>query len=48
MHLFSCKTRDGEKWMERILLARSYVLYQERHILFAPKTASGTMPKSLK
>ncbi|KAI3616065.1 zinc metalloprotease [Moniliophthora roreri] len=47
MHLFSCKTRDGEKWMEKILLARSYVLYQERHVLFAPKTASGVVPTSL-
>ncbi|KAK7028113.1 hypothetical protein VNI00_014928 [Paramarasmius palmivorus] len=47
MHLFSCKTKDGEKWMEKILLARSYVLYQERHVLFAPKTASGVIPTSL-
>ncbi|KAF5389246.1 hypothetical protein D9757_003424 [Collybiopsis confluens] len=34
MHVFSCKAEAGGKWMEKILLARSYVLHQERNILF--------------
>ncbi|KAF9077521.1 hypothetical protein BDP27DRAFT_1311189 [Rhodocollybia butyracea] len=33
LHIFSCRTDVGEKWMEMILLARSYVLHQERNIL---------------
>jgi hypothetical protein len=37
VHFFSCGQKDGETWMDAILLARSYVLYQERNILFAPK-----------
>ncbi|KAJ8593791.1 hypothetical protein M405DRAFT_730697 [Rhizopogon salebrosus TDB-379] len=35
LHVLSCNQKDGEKWMEAILVARSYVLFQERHILFA-------------
>ncbi|KAF9221594.1 hypothetical protein BS17DRAFT_785021 [Gyrodon lividus] len=35
LHVFSCNQKDGERWMEAILVARSYVLYQERHVLFA-------------
>ncbi|KAF7302446.1 PH domain-containing protein [Mycena chlorophos] len=41
LHIFSCNQKDGEKWMEKILLARSYVLYQERNVLFNPKAPSG-------
>ncbi|KAJ6621787.1 hypothetical protein B0H10DRAFT_1789294 [Mycena sp. CBHHK59/15] len=41
LHIFSCNPKDGEKWMEKILLARSYVLQQERNVLFNPKSASG-------
>lgn len=33
LHVFSCNQRDGEKWMEAILVARSYVLHQEKHVL---------------
>ncbi|KIK94045.1 hypothetical protein PAXRUDRAFT_478498 [Paxillus rubicundulus Ve08.2h10] len=40
LHVFSCNPKDGEKWMEVILVARSYVLYQERHVLF---TKSGEL-----
>ncbi|KAK0504159.1 hypothetical protein EDD18DRAFT_1099386 [Armillaria luteobubalina] len=41
LHVFSCNKTDGDRWMERILLARSYVLHQERNILFNPKTTTG-------
>ncbi|KAJ7053967.1 hypothetical protein C8F01DRAFT_996200 [Mycena amicta] len=41
LHIFSCNQKDGEKWMEKILLARSYVLYQERNVLFNPKAAAN-------
>jgi len=41
VHFFSCGQKEGETWMQAILLARSYVLYQERHILFAPKPGTG-------
>ncbi|KAJ7625333.1 hypothetical protein DFH06DRAFT_1008004 [Mycena polygramma] len=41
LHMFACNPKDGEKWMEKILLARSYVLYQERNVLFNPKAAGG-------
>jgi len=41
VHFFSCAEKDGETWMQAILLARSYVLFQERNILFAPKPGAG-------
>ncbi|KAG5646519.1 hypothetical protein DXG03_003286 [Asterophora parasitica] len=41
LHIFSCGAKEGNAWMENILLARSYVLHQERHILFNPKAANG-------
>ncbi|KAJ3922390.1 hypothetical protein F5877DRAFT_33871 [Lentinula edodes] len=45
LHIFSCKTDAGEKWMEKILLARSYILHQERNILFkAPAKAHQKSP----
>lgn len=74
LHVFSCNPKDGEKWMQVILVARvsksdvfqlsrnahqskSYVLYQERHVLFAktgeslsqakPLTRSGTRKQSV-
>ncbi|KAJ7643925.1 hypothetical protein FB45DRAFT_896449 [Roridomyces roridus] len=40
LHVFACNPRDGDKWVEKILLARSYVLHQERTILFN-KSAGG-------
>ncbi|KAJ3789210.1 hypothetical protein GGU10DRAFT_72343 [Lentinula aff. detonsa] len=45
LHIFSCKKDAGEKWMEKILLARSYILHQERNIL--SKASSKGHPKSL-
>ncbi|KAH8082006.1 hypothetical protein BXZ70DRAFT_901145 [Cristinia sonorae] len=33
MHLFSCGEKDGAVWLEKIMLARSYVLYQDSNIL---------------
>ncbi|PPQ68790.1 hypothetical protein CVT25_008868 [Psilocybe cyanescens] len=41
LHNFSCSEKDGKIWMEKILVARSYVLHQERHILFNPKPTSN-------
>ncbi|KAF8349536.1 hypothetical protein F5887DRAFT_878644 [Amanita rubescens] len=37
LHMFSCQARDGHKWIEKILVARSYVLHQERHVLFSSR-----------
>ncbi|KAF8516843.1 hypothetical protein BU17DRAFT_21375, partial [Hysterangium stoloniferum] len=33
LHIFACDQNDGSCWMERILLARSYVLHKERTVL---------------
>ncbi|KAI0338854.1 hypothetical protein BDW22DRAFT_1337212 [Trametopsis cervina] len=33
VHVFSCDEKDGLKWLDSILLARSYVLHQDRNIL---------------
>ncbi|TFK23077.1 hypothetical protein FA15DRAFT_757558 [Coprinopsis marcescibilis] len=41
LHTFSCSEKDGKMWMEKILVARSYVLHQERQVLFNPKAAGG-------
>jgi len=38
MHTFACGEKDGQNWLEKILVARSYLLYQERNVL----AASGT------
>lgn len=35
VHYFCCSQKDGENWMQAILSARSYVLYQERNVLFS-------------
>ncbi|KAG6813588.1 hypothetical protein H0H92_009632 [Tricholoma furcatifolium] len=41
LHIFSCSEKEGRAWVERILLARSYVLYQERNVLFNPKAPNA-------
>ncbi|KAK2465411.1 hypothetical protein APHAL10511_002765 [Amanita phalloides] len=41
LHVFSCQPHEGKKWIEKILIARSYVLHQERHVLFNPRASSG-------
>jgi len=33
-HMLSCDKLEGELWTEKIMLARSYVLFKERSILF--------------
>ncbi|KAI0953621.1 hypothetical protein AcW1_007795 [Taiwanofungus camphoratus] len=33
VHVFSAGEGEGKNWLEKILLARSYVLYQERNVL---------------
>ncbi|KAG6878510.1 hypothetical protein C0993_005440 [Termitomyces sp. T159_Od127] len=42
LHIFSCGEKEGMAWVEHILLARSYVLHQERNVLFNPKATSGS------
>jgi len=41
VHSFSCSEKDGKVWMEKILIARSYVLFQEKNVLFNPKAVNG-------
>jgi hypothetical protein len=59
MHIFCCGEKEGNVWMEKILVARvsvlsllvglqtdpfndqSYVLHQERQVLFLPKVMNG-------
>ncbi|KAI0330472.1 hypothetical protein GY45DRAFT_1250692 [Cubamyces sp. BRFM 1775] len=41
VHVFSCGEGEGKNWLEKILLARSYVLYQERNVL-SSQSAPGT------
>ncbi|KAI6039345.1 hypothetical protein EDC04DRAFT_2686353 [Pisolithus marmoratus] len=47
LHVFSCNQRDGEKWMEAILVARSYVLHQEKHVLCTRPVESASQAKPL-
>lgn len=47
VHILSCNQKDGEKWMEAILVARSYVLFQERHVLFAKPGESTSISNNL-
>lgn len=41
VHSFCCDSDDGKDWLEKILLARSYVLYQERNVLFRTQRAAS-------
>ncbi|TDL23238.1 hypothetical protein BD410DRAFT_814591 [Rickenella mellea] len=41
VHVFSCSEEHGQLWLESIMLARSYVMYQEKHILFKDKNLTG-------
>ncbi|KAH7336964.1 hypothetical protein B0J17DRAFT_574563, partial [Rhizoctonia solani] len=45
-HIFSCDGEIGESWLARILLARSYIIQQERTVLFRPVTAGSTLTAS--
>ncbi|KAI9465523.1 hypothetical protein BJY52DRAFT_1113388 [Lactarius psammicola] len=49
VHVFCCSEKDGKKWMESVLLARSYFINQDRNTLVvAGAHASGvTSGKSL-
>ncbi|KAI1794947.1 hypothetical protein LXA43DRAFT_95018 [Ganoderma leucocontextum] len=48
VHVFSCGESEGKNWLEKILLARSYVLYQERNVVSASNvgTTSAAVPSS--
>lgn len=46
LHVFACQPHDGEKWVERIMLARSYVLCQERNVLSSTKPAPARTRKN--
>ncbi|CAL1712463.1 unnamed protein product [Somion occarium] len=41
MHTFACEKKDGQALIEKILLARSYVLYQERNVLTNTSASAG-------
>jgi len=41
LHVFCCGEKEGNVWVEKILVARSYVLHQERQVLFSPKAING-------
>ncbi|QRV92487.1 hypothetical protein RhiJN_20505 [Ceratobasidium sp. AG-Ba] len=43
-HVFSCDREIGEVWLNKILLARSYVLQQERAVFSRPFNASSLAP----
>ncbi|KAH8998614.1 hypothetical protein EDB92DRAFT_1791881 [Lactarius akahatsu] len=49
VHVFCCPEKDGKKWMESVLLARSYFINQDRNTLMVTNAqASGaTSGKSL-
>ncbi|KAG2009776.1 hypothetical protein CC2G_012667 [Coprinopsis cinerea AmutBmut pab1-1] len=47
LHTFACNEKDGRIWMEKILIARSYVFHQERQVLFNPKAAGGNASGAL-
>ncbi|KAJ3552976.1 hypothetical protein NM688_g3871 [Phlebia brevispora] len=39
LHMFSVSEKEGENWLEKILLARSYIIHQERNIIAGPNPA---------
>ncbi|CUA68763.1 Cell surface glycoprotein 1 [Rhizoctonia solani] len=45
-HIFSCDGEAGESWLARILLARSYIIQQERTVLFRPANAGSALTSS--
>jgi len=52
VHVFSCNAKEGDIWLEVILRARSYVLAQERTVLFQtnrdpPSTSSASVSRAL-
>jgi len=47
VHVFAAGEGEGKNWLEKILLARSYVLYQERHVLSSgPGNASSGLHRA--
>ncbi|KAH8822196.1 hypothetical protein DL96DRAFT_1533796 [Flagelloscypha sp. PMI_526] len=46
VHTFCCKDEEGEAWVESILLARSYILHQERHILNSGQNELKRRPRT--
>lgn len=42
LHNFSCNEREAAKWTEKILVARSYVLFKERNVLSRPSTTPAS------
>jgi len=49
VHVFCCSEKDGQKWLESVLLARSYFINQERNTLSVGTTSGsgGILGKSL-
>lgn len=46
VHVFSCVDSEGQKWLEKILLARSYIINQERNIISISAAGSGAPTSS--
>jgi len=40
VHVFCCSEKDGKKWLENVLLARSYFIHQERNTVSVGVTSS--------
>ncbi|TFY78966.1 hypothetical protein EWM64_g5045, partial [Hericium alpestre] len=48
VHIFSCLDKEGQNWLEKLLVARSYIINQERNIITnAPTGATAPSSKSL-
>ena len=47
MHVFSVPEETGLAWVEAVWLARSYILYQEKNVLFRNKGDGATAGASL-
>ncbi|KAG8812545.1 hypothetical protein FRC17_001982 [Serendipita sp. 399] len=45
-HVFCCEAFEGAQWFHHILVARSYVLHQERMVLFRQLSASKSKPST--
>jgi len=41
VHVFCCSEMDGKKWLENVLLARSYFIHQERNTVPVGVTSSS-------
>ncbi|TFY70960.1 hypothetical protein EVG20_g2043 [Dentipellis fragilis] len=47
VHIFSCGERDGQNWLEKLLVARSYIINQERNVIVNSAPGGGAPNKGL-